>query len=234
MASPTLLGAVAASSVASTSNAPRCTLPANILNGDIGVLWVSSNTGSETYGNGANWPGWKQVGSSQVNSTVLQTTLFIKRLTSADSSTATGPQLGGSRRWTCSAAVIRNGVLEQVTQNKRTSTSTITSIAFGAVRPSTADALILAFGQPQGQGNAGTSYTFTSGANYTEQTDVCTSQASQLEAGASIAIRTLSGGAGSTETPSNMTTSQNVAKYNNWTLCFAQALGTFGAYGDLV
>lgn len=214
------LGAAAANSGTGTSNAPRVTMPASISAGDIAVIWISSNTGSETYSGGSNFGSFVINGTTQYNSTVLATSMFVKTCDGSESGTSVGPNLGASRRWAISVEVVNGMTLDQVVSDQKTTTSTTTSVPCPAATPSADNALVVGMGATLGQGNAGTSYTFTSGANYTERADTCSSQASQLESGMSITTRQLSGGSGSPETPSAMTTSQNVGRQNRWTLTF--------------
>jgi hypothetical protein len=211
------------------SSSPTLTMPNGINAGDMAVYFQTGNTGSQSF----TFTGWTQQGSTLFNSTTLYTAVFTKIMDGTESGTSVGPTLGSSARWTCGVVILRgvDGITpSNSATTQRTATTTNSTLAFTSATPTYDDSIVVAYMGTKGFAN-GDKPSFTAGANYTEQCDNTSQGGSALNTAFWVGTRILSGGAGSGETPSSITSSTGTTRNNAHTIVFAP--GTAPRYRNL-
>lgn len=204
-----------------TSGTASLTLP-TVSTGDVALVCIQSSTGSQSY---SSWSlgTWNQIGSTEQNSTVLNSALFWAVLDASDSGQTLSVSLGSTGRWAMGVMVF-SGIdtvspIAASAATQRTATSATTTIDYPAATPTDNNQIVAAFGACRGR-NASDTPTFTAGTNYTEAVDESSASSSNNMALHGI-YRILSGQSGVSQDPSNSSSSADLQRCNMHTIVLA-------------
>lgn len=195
------------------------TLPATISNGSLALAFVTNNSASTLSGVTS---GWTLIAGPTTIATFNNQCiwLYAKAVGVADESAAFAGTLSTSGRWTVSITVIPGAAssLDVAAAYSAGSSETITSLAFGAVTPVTANDMLMIFGSRYIP--AASTATSTPPSGYTELVDAATTNTSGAKFGNWVGYKQLSGQAGSAQGAPTVTLDA-AGNMNGWIVAIA-------------